>query len=330
MGINSTVAVVKGDREKILGEALNLIDLRSKIKPEHRVFIKPNFVCVPSTSPYAKVKGAYQLTVAPEGAIVHRDAVEYLLTALKDMGVKDITIGEAAGGCETPVAYKALALYELAEDYGAKIVDLNYAESVRMRLQRGMALDHAWVPKVLLDSDFTINLAVLKVHSFTAVTLCLKNWGMGIPPGKYYGSNKAASRVEGLERALPIHDRVERRLVYGQEVAVSKVLVDFCQACPPDLNIIEGFTVLDYERLDHENRRVREANLAFASHDTVAVDAVAARVMGFDPEKILHIKMAGKQGLGTSVLSKIRVVGKRIEDAQMRCNPRDIQREVML
>lgn len=330
MNAKGTVAIVKGNRERIIHDALSVINVRPRVKPEHRVFIKPNFVRVPSTSPYVKVKGAYEPTISPEGDIVHRDALEQLIVALQAMGVHDITVGEASGGCETPVVFKALALYELAEEYGVRLVDLNYAEAVRIRLPHGLALRHAWVPKILFDSDLTINLAALKVHGSTVVTLCLKNWGIGIPPGKYYGSNKAASRVTGLEGALPIHGRAERLRENGQEVAVSKVLVDFCQACPPDLNIIDGFTVVDYEKVGVRKTRVREANLAFASYDIVAIDAVATRVMGFDPDRILHIRMAGEVGLGTADPSKLTILGESIEDVAISCNPRGVQRGVML
>jgi uncharacterized protein (DUF362 family) len=329
LNADGTVAIVKGNRERIIHDALSAIDVQSRVKPEDRVFIKPNFVRVPCTSPYAKVKGAYEPTISPEGDIVHRDALEQLLVALRAKGIHDITIGEASGGCETPVVYKALALYELAEEYGVRLVDLNYAESVKIRLPHGLALRYAWVPKILFYSDFTINLAALKVHGSTVVTLCLKNWGIGVPPGQYYGSNKAASRVAGLEGALPIHNRVKRLSENGQEVAVSKVLVDFCQACPPDLNVLDGFTVVDYEKVGLRKTRVREANLAFASYDIVAIDAAATRVMGFDPEKILHIKMAEEVGLGTADLSKLTILGDPIEDVAIRCNPRGVQRGVI-
>jgi uncharacterized protein (DUF362 family) len=329
LNAEGTVAVVKGNREQIIHDALSAIDVQSRVKPEDKVFIKPNFVRVPSTSPYAKVKGAYEPTISPEGDIVHRDALEQLLVALRTRGIHDITVGEASGGCETPVVYKALALYELAEEYGVRLVDLNYATAVKIRLPHGLALRHAWVPKILFDSDFTINLAALKVHGSTVVTLCLKNWGIGIPPGKYYGSNKAASRVMGLDGALPIHGRVEPLRENGQEVAVSKVLVDFCQACPPDLNIIDGFTVVDYEKVGFRKTRVREANLAFASYDIVAIDAAATRVMGFAPERILHIKLAEKVGLGTANPSQLTILGDPIADVAIRCNPRGVQRGVI-
>ena len=158
----------------------------------------------------------------------------------------------------------------------------------------------------------------------------MKKWGIGIPPGKYYGSNKAASRVAGLDSALPIHYRVDKLSENGQEVAVSKVLVDFCKVYPPDLNIIDGFTVVNYEKVGLRKTRVREANLAFASNDIVAIDAAATRVMGFDPEKILHIKMAEEVGFGTSDLAKLTILSDPIMDVTIRCNPRGVQRGVVL
>jgi uncharacterized protein (DUF362 family) len=293
---------------------------------------------MPSNSPYAKVKGAYELTISPEGDIVHRDAVEALLKALNDLGFKDIAIGEASGGCETPVIYKALALYELAEEYGVKLVDLNYEESVKVEIPDPLILDYVWVPKVLLNSDLKINLAALKAHGHTVVTLCLKNWGIGIPPAKYYGSNKAGSRWKGMEGSLPIHGTMKVRRkrsgwVEGQEVAVSQVMVDVCKACKPDLNIIDGFTVVDYKKFGDSflsPTRVREANMVLASYNVVAIDAVATRVMRLNPQKVLHIRLAQEQGLGPYDISEIDVVGERIEDVQTSCNPLRQQRGVIL
>jgi len=35
-----------------------------------------------------------------------------------------------------------------------RLKDLNYAESVKIQLPNGLALRYAWIPKILLDSDF--------------------------------------------------------------------------------------------------------------------------------------------------------------------------------
>jgi uncharacterized protein (DUF362 family) len=50
-------------------------------------------------------------------------------------------------------------------------------------------------------------------------------------------------------------------------------------------------------------------NLILASADQVAIDAVATKLMGFDPMKVKYIAMAQEEGLGTGDPSKIDLVG---------------------
>ena len=50
-----------------------------------------------------------------------------------------------------------------------------------------------------------------------------------------------------------------------------------------------------------------------ASSDSVAIDAVAARMMGFDPMKIDYLRMAHEMGLGAADPRDIDVVGESIE-----------------
>jgi uncharacterized protein (DUF362 family) len=51
------------------------------------------------------------------------------------------------------------------------------------------------------------------------------------------------------------------------------------------------------------------ANIILAGGDSVAIDAVAARIMGFDPMKIPYIRMAHERGLGKGELREIEIVG---------------------
>jgi uncharacterized protein (DUF362 family) len=50
-------------------------------------------------------------------------------------------------------------------------------------------------------------------------------------------------------------------------------------------------------------------NVILASADQVAIDAVAARLMGFDPLRIRYIRLAHEQGLGCGDPREIRLVG---------------------
>jgi len=55
-----------------------------------------------------------------------------------------------------------------------------------------------------------------------------------------------------------------------------------------------------------------EKNVILASGDQVAIDAIAAKMMGFDPLSIGYIRMAQEQGLGVGDPCEIEVVGDDI------------------
>jgi uncharacterized protein (DUF362 family) len=55
------------------------------------------------------------------------------------------------------------------------------------------------------------------------------------------------------------------------------------------------------------------ADLILASADQVAIDAVGAWLMGFDPMKIPYIRMATEAGLGTGILGEIEWIGERFQ-----------------
>jgi len=58
------------------------------------------------------------------------------------------------------------------------------------------------------------------------------------------------------------------------------------------------------------------ANLLLASADSVAIDAVAAKLMGFDPMSIKFIRMAHELGLGCGDPREIEIVGDQSAAAE--------------
>jgi uncharacterized protein (DUF362 family) len=59
--------------------------------------------------------------------------------------------------------------------------------------------------------------------------------------------------------------------------------------------------------------RCHEADVILASADQVAIDAVASKIMGFDPMSIKFIRMAHEDGLGVGRVEEIDVVGDDIK-----------------
>ena len=56
-----------------------------------------------------------------------------------------------------------------------------------------------------------------------------------------------------------------------------------------------------------------EGDLILASGDSVAIDAVAAKIMGFDPISIDYLRLATERGLGEARIEEVEVVGEDIE-----------------
>lgn len=62
-----------------------------------------------------------------------------------------------------------------------------------------------------------------------------------------------------------------------------------------------------------------QGDIILASPDQVAIDAVAARIMGFDPmTDLTYIRMATEQGLGTGILDEIEIIGEEIDQFKYR------------
>lgn len=314
-----TVSIVKGgSADELVTNALSLLGLRQRLKPGSKVVVKPNLVRIPRDSPYAREPGAYE-TCPPEGDIVHREIVAGTLKAFQALGVNDLTIAEASGGVQTPLVYKALDLYALADKLDVRIVDLNYEDSDKVPVPNPYHIRSIWVPRLIRNADFLVNIAVLKPWS-----LSLKNWGIGILPGKYYGWNKAADqthggRLKGIEEPLPIHTRAPlKETIEGQEAAVNRLIVDVCATQRCDLAIIDGLAYLRHGTFKGLHRgELLHPNLVLAGYNMVAVDAISRSLMGLEPRGLLHIRWAAERGLGPLDPNQIEVKGIPLEKSTL-------------
>ena len=59
-------------------------------------------------------------------------------------------------------------------------------------------------------------------------------------------------------------------------------------------------------------------NVLLAGADSVAIDAVAARIMGFDPMSIPYLRMATERGLGEARIERIDIAGENIDGFNFR------------
>ncbi len=156
-----------------------------------------------------------------------------------------------------------------------------------------------------LEADVYIAVPVLKIHD-TGITNALK-LQIGSAPGCHYGYNKKA----GTSRSVGLYHTVEHR------VWTTEAIVDLCQVTDIDFVVVDAVMCLETEKRDKEYNRVR-FNTILAGTDPVAIDHVAARLMGLNPDDVAYIFLAEKVGLGTNDPEHIVIEGVPINQAKKR------------
>ena len=157
------VSLVKYDGPASIVNAIELCEGFGKLKTSDRVLLKPN-ICTAG--------GGF---IPPFGTVTTTAVVEGTIRALKDFGVTDITIGEGTVldelGTNTGKGYKWIKYNKLAKRYGIKLIDFNAGPHKKIT-SHDVPIN---VAEAALDTDFFINLPVLKTHSDTRVSLSGKN-----------------------------------------------------------------------------------------------------------------------------------------------------------
>jgi len=316
----AVVSIVRGEDpyEMVLKNFEN-IHVDGVIQKGDTVVIKPNL---------ADIRRVRYLPRA--GDLTSREAIEAVTRAVREnTDADEIVIAE---GAATPTweLFFEWKLVEIAEKYHARLVDLNYDEATNIWLKDGIVLNRVWVPRTLQRADVVISLPVLKVWNEVGISMNVKNIAGGCMPRYHYAKLKSLERHIPCNLAKWIMDnnpRFNPEYMYGQSRTLSAACVDLYSACPAHIGIIDAQRVMHMKapglRIFSSNDvvLVEGLNLFIGSRDLVAADAVGAAIMGFNPQKIVHLNMAAEKGMGTNRLEGIKIKGMPIEEVRMRCTP---------
>ncbi len=309
--------------------------LEAKIKPGSWVVIKPNIVYLKPQRGYrtgdvtdqrvtravleyvAKRSKAGRVTIAEGGSYrsltdpAKDDAVTQggvrVDAATYDWGTDEFP---GVGGAMAAMFKEFRAAYpEKKFDY----VDLSYdvardasGNPRRIEVPRlngvgafGARSDY-YVTNTIRNCDFLISVPVMKVHENCGVTACFKNY-VGTGPRCVYA-------IPGAFWNVNLHNQ------YAVDTRIDTFIADLAAFHPPDFNVVDGIRGLQYT--EHDNNlpdQMLRNNLVVAGEDTVATDAVVAKLLGFHPADIDYLNMGAARGLGTYNLGQIDVVGDELD-----------------
>ena len=354
MNPNVNVAVVKaGDRRSAVRQALELIadDIAVRVRLANSVIVKPNLVSHKSqaASTHAETFGSTL------DALFHAGANE-ILTA---EGASDATEGFRHFGLHREAQDRPVRFFDLNRDETEwRALELTGVDGTK-RVAR--------VSRTMTDSTCRISLALAKTHVTSILTLSLKNMLSCIHPEDrvmMHGHSGGGNGYQGWRRlvveflkqdnlAVNALTRTMGRLKNAKNAwkvwrtrgdaflsltpselgflksveAMNNNLVALARATKPHIAVVDGFIGMHREGPRHGTPI--PLGTVIAGTDAVAVDAVAAAVMGFDPASIGYLHYAQQAGLGTIDLERIRVVGDTIARVRRRCVPHsnhDVQR----
>jgi len=152
-----------------------------------------------------------------------------------------------------------------------KIELLNLSESKLAKFDFGGTLKKTTVSKELINADVIISIPTMKTHILTGVTLGMKNM---------YGT-------------FPQMDKA----VYHQ-LGIEEVIYEVNNAFPPTLTIIDGS--IGGEAMGPLSSKPVNFETLIASRNVVVADAIASKLIGYDPLEIEHIRLAHEAGLGNA------------------------------
>lgn len=244
-----------------------------------RVFVKPNIVFWTKACTFPKW-----------GVITTSRIVEDMVTLLKEHGIDDITIGEGIVAdpedTETPRdAFESLGYDKLKQRYGVKVINIMKRPFRKVDLGDSISLKYNID---LLESDFLVNLPVMKSHNQTVVSLGMKN---------LKGTIDIASRKK-CHSADPGRDL---------HFHVSKI----AEPMPPSLTVIDG--IYSLEKGPAFDGKMRRSNLLIASTDMLSADLVGSSILGHEPYSVGHLKYAANQHGRQLDLSDIEIIGEKVE-----------------
>ena len=228
----------------------------------------------------------FPLNVAGKSLLLKPNLVDYLAgSAIKTnpllvaaaaecfrrLGAKQVIVAEGPGHQrDTQLVLSESGYGPILRESGIRFMDLNRDELIQVDLRANYSgLKRLWLPKTVVEADFLVSMPKVKTHHWSGVTLSMKNM-FGIVPGSRYGWPKNILHWNGIQQSI----------------------LDVCATVP--INFVITDAIMAMEGNGPLNGTPRPLGRIVLADDPVAADATCARLMGLEPDGIVHIREASK------------------------------------
>lgn len=189
---------------------------------------------------------------------------------LENYEIKKIYLAEAdATHLDADMAFRALGWTEVVDELEkVSILNISRDDQVTVRPKGATYLTEIKASRTLMEADLLVSLAKLKTHAQEKITCIMKNQ-FGSIPYKY-------------------------KIIYHKKL--TEAICDAVSARIPDLCVIDGLIAM--EGNGPTNGVPKRTKLLMASNDPISMDHFCAKIMGFSPMTVPHLRLGIKRELG--------------------------------
>jgi uncharacterized protein (DUF362 family) len=216
--------------------------------------------------------------------------IEGLILYLKNLGYKRLALMEGStGGNFTRLVFKICGYEDLCKKHNVEMIYLDEGPTVEVGLKDGTKTRisrRLWRDVINREGSFYFDLPKLKTHSMATLTLGVKN--------------QQAFPIAGDRMQQHNHETLHLRL--ASLYAITR----------PDFCIIEGIDAVYHGHVPivaFIGEQVAPLNILIGGQDTLAVDVVGARVLGYSLDEVEHLRLCAKWNLGEGDINKIQIKG---------------------
>jgi uncharacterized protein (DUF362 family)/Pyruvate/2-oxoacid:ferredoxin oxidoreductase delta subunit len=263
-----------------------------------RSAVRKSFSCLGGLDEFVKkgqtvlVKPNLLSAKDPSRAITtHPGVVQAVVEEVKNLGATPI-IGDSPGGVERGVkrVWENTKMSEVAAVTGTKLVPFESSGVYEKKTREGKKY---FIAKPVFDADVVISLPKLKTHTLTLMTCAVKNMFGSIPGFRKSEYHKEAPKPGDF----------------------AKVIADIYSLTKPHLNIVDAVVCMEGDGPSSGNPKY--LGLLLASTDAVALDIVAAKMMGYKDGEIEITTATQKKGLGARSFSEIEMLGEKLAELSL-------------
>jgi uncharacterized protein (DUF362 family) len=272
------VAITKNNDETVaINECFELLNATGMINSNDVVVITPNWV---------------QQQKPETGIVVGTESLRKIIQFVKKQNPKRIIIATGSGQKETSEIMKFSGFDKIIQEEGAEFIDLNHGPFIRVNLNHNI-IKSTNLNKLFGEMTFLISFTQLKYHEEATISAAIKNIALGWPAAEEHGFPK---------KNLGIHDEL-----HGFVSAMAETI-------PIDLSVVSASPVMI--GTGPAKGIPKQTGLVLAGTDPVAVDTIAARLLGFKPQGVRYLFECSNKNIGISDVAKMNIKGFDLKKAE--------------